>query len=216
MGQPIYFTDIDGTLLDLYGDKGTAGILNKMFPLPYRVSIGPPCHYNFEEAYGITRGSMLQLFDKLWDVPVPPYEGAIEFVQELKSSGFKVLGLSMRPSDDARLAGYRDIPILGLDGIYMVDDVAEKPGIITKLSEGNECFYLDDKIESAIDVSIKCLNCRVQLINRPWNKSLDLCMEYDRVFGYVAAADGARYIHGRRNPDDIRNWGDKRDERGKD
>jgi len=196
--KPIFFTDIDGTLLDLYGEEGSAGILRRMFNDTFPLAaIGPPCHYRFEEAYGITRGTMIEVFDELWNIPIPPYDGAVTFVKDLQRRGFRVLGVTLRPSEDSKIASYRDTPIFGLDGLYMVDSTAEKAPLITKLSEGAECFYLDDKIETAIEVSVKCLNARVMLINRPWNSSLDLCMEYDRVFTLNAAADGAQYLHDR-------------------
>ena len=198
MKKPIYFTDIDGTLLDLYGEKGTTGILEDMFrELHPTISLSPPEHYDFEEAYGITHGDMLEMFDRLWDIPVPPYKGAVDFVKELKDT-FQVLGVTMRPTEESKIAAYRDTSAFSLDGIFMVDTMEEKAPLITKVSEGASCFYLDDKIQTAVDVSLKCLNTRVQLINRPWNKSMDLCLEYDRVFTFDAAADGARFINGRR------------------
>jgi len=198
MAKPIYFTDIDGTLLNLYGEAGSAGILREMFKdFHPRLKIGPPRHYDFEEAYGISHGTWLRLLDELWDIPVPLYNGAVKFVKGLKDYGFKVLGITLRPTTDAKIAAYRDTSFLGLDGLHIVNDLTEKTPIITRVSEGAECFYLDDNIKTAIDVSIKCLNTRVQLIDRPWNNSLDLCMEYDRVYTFDAAADGARFIHGR-------------------
>jgi len=218
MAKPVYFTDIDGTLLNLYGEQGSAGILQGMFKdFHPTIKIGPPGHYNFEEAYGISHGTWLKLLDALWDIPVPPYDGAVKFVKELKDYGFRVLGITLRPTVDARIAAYRDTSIFGLDGLYMVDDLVEKAPLITKLSKGAECFYLDDKIQTAIDVSLKCLNARVQLIDRPWNSSLDLCLEYDRVFTLNAAADGARFIHGRHwGKEDFRYRSDPRNVRRED
>lgn len=202
MKKPLYFTDIDGTLLDF--QEKASEILEEQFKALHPVlKVGPPYHYNFEEAYGITRGDYLHLMDQIWEIPLDPYDGAVTFVKELKRD-FRVLGVTMRPGDRSQIAAYRDTPILDLDGIYFVDRSEEKPSLITKLSEGEACFYLDDKIQTAIDVSLKCLNARVQLINRPWNASLDLCMEYDRVFTFDAAVDGARFINGRRPAADFR------------
>ncbi len=195
MTKPIYFTDIDGTLLNFQEKAGE--VLGKQYKAVHpTLRMDPPLHYDFEEAFGITRGEYLVLMDEMWEVPLEPYKGAVSFVKELKRD-FRVLGISMRPDARAQVAAYRDTPILDLDGLYLVDETAKKAPLITKLSEGEQCFYLDDKIQTAIDVSLKCLNARVQLINRPWNKSMDLCLEYDRVFTFDAAADGARFIYGR-------------------
>ncbi len=213
MKKPIYFTDIDGTLLDLYGEKGTSGILKDMFRSMHpNLEVGPPEHYDFEEAYGMTRGDMIEMFDRLWDIPVPPYKDAVSFVKELQKD-FRVLAITYRPSESSKIAVYRDTPVLGLDGLFIVDNTVEKAPLITKLSEGAACFYLDDKIQTAIDVSLKCLNARVQLINRPWNKSMDLCMEYDRVFTFDAAVDGARFFNGRRRHGTAKDFQFRRDER---
>ena len=209
MGKPIFFTEIDGTLLDLYGVQGSAGILERKYKGTHPTTkIGPPQHYDFEEAYGISHGEAVMLFDELWETPVPVYPGAVEFVTNLQNSGFRVLGVTMRATSDSQIACYRDTPDLGLDGLYIVKKLEEKAPLITRLSEGATCFYLEDRIQTAIDVSIKCTNSRVMLIDRPWNHSLDLCLEYDRVYSYAAASDGARFIHGRFYGEEVRDWRD--------
>lgn len=199
MSKPIFFTDIDGTLLNLYG------VVSEIMHRKYRkfhehLVVGPPIHYGMEEAYGVNEQEVKDMFgdsSKVWKYPAFPYAGAVKFVQDLKNNGFRVLGLTLRPTFNSEDAVKRDVGVLNLDGLYVVKRSMDKVSVITKLSEGKRCFYLDDHITTAILISERCFNAQVMLIDRPWNKSLDLCMAYSRVFSYNAIVDGAKFFNER-------------------
>lgn len=179
-GKPIFATDIDSVLLDisiplenavsqLHGVDAT-GFMQHMVGM-----------WDLQLAFGVTKEQMDAIWDKAFSNPSLPYAGAQAFVQELKNRGFRVVGVTKRGGPRFVLPAQRDIPALGLDDFFFVQDHQEKGPFIHAL--GAKFFY-DDKIGNLMSVYKHLPGCKLFLQPHPWNLSLDINVPYTRVQGY--------------------------------
>jgi hypothetical protein len=181
--QPFFFTDIDGTLLDFISPACTllTTITGKEFGPQDQV------HFDFQESLGAFSIHIKEFWESIWDLPLTSYDGAEDFVVELKKRGCYVMGVTQRPSSESKVASYRDSRKLNLDSLYILSRKEKKSDIINRHIEiglHSHLFFLDDKIQNVIDVQENCTEkVHVFLLNRPWNQSLDVA-GYQRVDGY--------------------------------
>lgn len=176
--KKIFYTDIDGVLLNL---EEIMRISLKIeigeHPKSPYLSLGPGrtwCYF-MEEAYGISSSTIKKLFDRVWVTPASHYYDAVAFVKSLQARGYRVIGLSTRPTKVAIDAALRDTLGLGLDDLVLVERSADKHGYFVK----PDVCYVDDHPNFAANAGE--LGARSFLLTRDWNlRSLDLG-PYERV-----------------------------------
>jgi 5'(3')-deoxyribonucleotidase len=182
--KPVICLDADGVLLDMA--SVWIDFINKRFPSKIEVKVRDIGHWDLEEAFGLSQEYISQLWTYTYQREIPPYDGAREFVSDLKVLGFNVVVVSARSKADEE-AKKTLIDVVGVDEVVFSN---QKAVIIKELGG---ILMVDDKIGNAIDVGMHS-DADSLLLDRPWNQSLDIVCPYKRVFGYM---DIAKWIGGK-------------------
>lgn len=196
----VFVTDIDSVLLDISTPLERA--VNKLFG-KYKDGGNDVAtefmHYSYDGwhigmwdlalAFGLSKEDMDAVWDEAFASPSLPYPGAIEFVQELKARGFKVVGLTKRGGKRFLDPCFRDTPILDLDTLLIADNHQQKGPFVAEIP-GAE-FFIDDKIGNIYSVLEHCPKIKTFLVDQPWNASLDLKVPYKRVHSFAQVMDEA-------------------------
>lgn len=184
MAKPLFVCDLDGVLLDM--QSVMAEYLSKTYGKP--VYAKDHSKWDLQEAYGLR--NLYPMWDYVWSIPLTTYFGAKLFLQELQKE-YEVRILSTRTSSDAQMAGIRDVSSC-FPGVSVRFVVAGKEAV---LKEWQPKWFLDDRPKNLFDAErLGGLRSGLLLMDRPWNRGLDLDVPWRRVEGFQGVLDA---INGR-------------------
>lgn len=167
----VFATDVDSVLLDI-----TTPIVNhfaRRYP-SREVAKEMWNLWSIETSYGVTGAEVEEMWTYVFADPTPLEPGAGQFVDYMKSLGYKVVAVTARiPKFQDRLL--RDIACLGLDDIVFSRD---KEDDLRRLAPVG---FVDDKIAHTHEAARAGVP-NIFLYDQPWNWSMDLNVPYERVY----------------------------------
>jgi hypothetical protein len=179
--KTLLITDVDGVILNLMREV----VFLCRYKYDIHVDEADILHYELTDSLGITKEQSRALIEDAWNEPLFAYRGAEDFLAALKVAGVDVHGLSMRPPWRAQKAAHRDFPEYFGKNYTLVDRLADKAVAIKDLVKGYDyTFYLDDKVETAVNIHNRYFLTTTMLMDRSWNRSADVA-GYTRVKGYL-------------------------------
>lgn len=190
MKEKVFVTDIDSVLIDISTPLENA--VNELFDCPEAFGFMHSLvgMWDLNLAFGLNKEQMDAVWDEAFARPNLPYPGAVTFVKELQKNGFYVLGVTKRGGPRFQEPAKRDIPILGLDEYIFADNHQSKGPVLTEWAKANNLepeqirYFLDDKIGNIQSVVEYFPHISAFLQNQPWNTSLDIDVDYERVEAY--------------------------------
>lgn len=173
-GKPLFVCDLDGVLLDM--QSVMAEYLSKTYGKP--VYAKDHSKWDLKEAYGLRHTTPMWEF--VWATPLPTYFGAKLFIKELQKD-YEVRILSSRMNEVSERAGMRDA-MTCFPGVFSRFVPDEKHEV---LKEWQPAWFLDDRPKNLFDAeALAGLRSGLLLLDRPWNRGLDLDVPWRRVDGY--------------------------------
>lgn len=179
-GQRVIVTDVDSVLIDITTPMNE-WIMNE-YGVP--VELRDWIHWDLGESFGIPEEDSERLWEAFSTMNSKPYEGAIDFIHDLKSRGYYVIGLSKRGGKLLE-QGKKDFQCLPLDeihinkgnkGLYAIQNLVIDPNLFD--------FFIDDKVGNLRDMFAEYPLVNLLLMDQPWNASFDIDPIYDRLYSY--------------------------------
>ena len=163
-------SDIDGVIIDIVSVMRQRFLDLYYVDLPYdRIS-----KYKIEECTELTDDQVKFVVEEsLSKTDLPIYSDADLYVNQYMQTNevIFITSRNRRNSNETFLNLAKFFPLNKFSVLF--EGIFTKANFIKRL---NIDFFVEDRIDTVIDIVIKNPECKVLLMDRPWNKSLDTNM----------------------------------------